>query len=124
MEMSYEIKLSTCGNFLRVQAEGKISTDLVRKWAKELEQMRQSTGIRRFLFDLRNARNISRARRIYDFAYEDAAEFSLNKVAQSAILVSPGDTSHDFAVVTLRNVGFKIELFNEELAAIKWLTEG
>lgn len=57
----------------------------------------------------------------YDFAYKDLEDMHVDRGTKSAVLVSPGDDSHDFVMIAIRNAGFNGRKFTDEAAAIAWL---
>jgi hypothetical protein len=81
-------------------------------------------NIKRFLFDVRMARNACSILENYHYAYNDPDNLHLLKDIRSAILVSKGDQSHDFVETTLRNAGINVKIFTDESAAVKFLEEG
>jgi hypothetical protein len=121
--MSYQIKISGDGKYIRVQATGNITVDVARQWSHEVKRMSDESGIRHFLFDLRNAENTSSLVDIYNFAYRDADRIGLVRDVFSAILVDPKDKSHNFVELTMRNAGYNVKLFTDEESALKWFEE-
>lgn len=122
--MNYSIKLSENQRFLEVKTTGKINIDVIRQWSADIEKRSRAMDIRRFLFDVRSAQNVSTVLENYDFAYRDSVELNLQRNVRSAILVSETDQSHDFAETTLRNAGYNVRIFTDESSAVKWLEEG
>ncbi|MFC1884180.1 hypothetical protein ACFL2O_05360 [Thermodesulfobacteriota bacterium] len=121
--MSYKIEMSESGKFYHVLIEREVSVELARKFTAKIREKSLETGIRRFLFDVRNARNISSVSDNYFFAYEDSSELDLDRTARVAILTEPEDDSHDFAVVALKNAGHLAKLFRDESSSIEWMED-
>ncbi len=121
--MSYEITVSDDKAYLRVRVRGPVTIPVARKYTEESAALGARLGIRSFLFDVRDARNVETPLPVYRFAYEEMPAFPLDPGASSAILASPGDDSHDFVEVSLRNAGFDVRLFRDEESAVGWLLE-
>jgi hypothetical protein len=121
--MGYEIVMSESGKFYRVFIEGEFSIELVKKFSAETREKSIETGIKRFLFDVRNAKNTASITDNYFFAYKDTTELDLDRTTRVAILPLPDDKSHDFATVALKNAGHLAILFTDESSAIEWLEE-
>ncbi|MEJ2656991.1 MAG: hypothetical protein P8012_07305 [Desulfobacterales bacterium] len=121
--MNYTIKLSENQRFLEVKATGQINIDIIRQWSKDIEKKSRAMDIRKFLFDVRSARNVSIAAENYFFAHRDSIELNLQRNVRSAILVSETDRSHDFTETTLRNAGYNVRIFTDKSSAVKWLEE-
>lgn len=119
--MKYTITPSDDGTFLVMRAHCDFTIDVARKWSVEIAAMGRQMNIRRFLFDVRAARNACTVADNYDAAYRDPDELDLPKDIRSAILVSEGDHSHDFVETTYLNAGYDVRLFVDESAAINWL---
>lgn len=121
--MNYTIDLSEDKRFLVMKAAGDFTIDIVRQWSVEIAERGRELNIRRFLFDVRLARNACTILENYNHAYRDADDLQLLKDIRSAILTSEGDRSHDFVEITFRNAGIDVKLFTDESSAVKWLEE-
>ena len=100
-----------------------MTTDLAGQWYADLEERNRSLDIKRFLFDVRSANNVSSIIENYLFAYEGSASLDMPRDVRSAILISEEDHSHDFIEVTFRNAGYNVRIFTDESSAVKWLEE-
>ena len=81
-------------------------------------------GINRYLVDVTEARNVDNTFEKYNFAYKDMKqEPAIDKAARVAILVSPGDHSHDFIETVTRNIGLDVTLFTDRQKAIEYLEQ-
>ncbi|MBW1814413.1 MAG: hypothetical protein JRJ39_12290 [Deltaproteobacteria bacterium] len=61
-------------------------------------------GINRYLVDVTESRNTDSVMESYDFAYEDMKNTEgIDLYARVALLVSPGDHSHDFIETVTTN---------------------
>jgi hypothetical protein len=123
--MSYRIQVGEGGKYLCVLIEGEVTYELALKHSAEVRKISLTKGIRRFLFDIRKARNTSFLAYDNAFAYKDALEMQLERNVRAAILVDPGDrsTEHDFVETTMQNAGYDVKLFSDEAAAVNWLSE-
>ena len=121
--MSYQITVSEDRAYVRVSVHGPVTIPMARKYTEESAALGARLGIRSFLFDVRGAPNVETPLPIYRFAYEELPAFPLDPGASSAILASPGDESHDFVEVSLKNAGFDVRLFRDEESAVGWLLE-
>ena len=121
--MSYSLHIADTRKYIIVIIKGPITIDLARQYSMEAREMGRSTGIQRFLFDVRDATNRSSTFENYEFAYRNAQEMQLERKVHSAILADPNDSSHDFVELTMRNAGFCVKLFRDEDTAINWLEE-
>jgi hypothetical protein len=121
--MSYAIALSENGKYIVCRMAGPMTVEIARESAKELDRLSRSTGIKRFLNDVRNAPNVSDVLANYDFAYRDMNGLNLQRDVRSAILADPADRTHDFFETVAKNAGFNVRIFHDENAAIAWLNE-
>jgi hypothetical protein len=121
--MSHTIHIAGSGKYLVVVIKGPFKVDQACQFSVAARDMSRTSGIKRFLFDVRAARNTSNIIENYEFAYEHTNRMQLERNVHSAILVDPNDSSHDFVEITMRNAGFYVKLFRDEQAAINWLEE-
>jgi hypothetical protein len=90
---------------------------------RESHALGRKLGIRRYLVDLRKSRNVESLLDGYQFAYQDMPQQpEIDRSARVAILVSPGDHSHDFIETVSRNSGLDVTLFRDYEQAIAHLT--
>ena len=122
--MKYTISPSDNNKFLIMKALGDFTIDIARQWSVELSEMGRQMNIKRFLFDVRTARNACSVLESYNHAYFDPDNLHLIKDIRSAILIGEGDQSHNFVETTFRNAGLNIKIFTDESVAVKWLEEG
>jgi hypothetical protein len=75
-------------------------------------------GIHHYLVDLTEAFNVESAIDDYEMANKDFPAAPLvNRFARVAGLTKPGDRSHDFLAMVLRNSGNLIEMFDDLASA-------
>lgn len=122
-KMKYTISPSDNNKFLIMKAMGDFTIEIARQWSIELSETGRKMNIKRFLFDVRMARNACSILENYNHAYKDPDNLHLLTDIRSAILVSEGDQSHNFIETTFLNAGFNIKIFTDESVAVKWLEE-
>ena len=118
--MAIEISVAESGKYLISRVTGEINTDIARELGAQTEIVAQETGISNRLVDLRGTPNTQSVVHNYDFAYK-ALEEIVDRGIKAAVLVSPGDDSHDFVMIAVRNAGFNGRKFTDEAQAIAWL---
>jgi hypothetical protein len=123
--LTIEISISGSGKYVRVLATMPISRELAQQMTKDAIKAFNAAEPRPngFLFDFRAAPSLESAAQTYAFAYQDAEKLRVDRRARAAIVVAPGDTSHDFSETVLRNAGYPALIFTDEEAAIRWLEE-
>lgn len=119
--MSYTIGLSQDGQYIVCRVKGRMTVDIARASAKEIDRLSRATKIKRFLNDVRDAPNVLGTLENYDYAYRDMRELDLQRDVRSAILADPADRSHDFVETVAQNAGYNVRVFYDEDTAIAWL---
>lgn len=120
--MAIEISVATSGKYLVSRVTGEINTEIAIEMAVQTERVSQQTGIADRLVDLRGTPNTQSIVQNYDFAYKELEEI-IDRGTKAAVLVSPGDDSHDFIMNAVRNAGFNGRKFTDEAAAVEWLED-
>jgi hypothetical protein len=122
--MSYKIYLSEDGKYVVTKHWGELTSELVLKRTLEAHRFGDELGVTRHLMDVTEATNIDSVTKTYKFAYNDVREFpEFNFNVRVAVLVSPGDHTHDFAETVTRNAGQDVTLFRDRALAVKHLLE-
>jgi hypothetical protein len=103
---------------------GEITCEEAMKCSEECHSTGNKLGILKFLVDATEARNVESALKNYYFAYKDLDASQVDKRARVALLVDPGDTSHDFLETLCRNAGHDVTLFRERELAERHLHYG
>ncbi len=122
-DMSYTIAPSKNGKYIVCQVSGLMTREVSLAFTKELDRLSRELHIKRFLTDVREAKNVLSVLENYDYAYKDMQDMNLQRDVRVAILVAPADESHSFALTVSRNVGYDVRAFHDEKAAIGWLNE-
>lgn len=120
--MSFEVSMSESG-YIRCRFTEAVTAESARQAGTEVVARSQADGIKRLLVDVRGTKNVETVAGNYDFAYKDLAEIGYEKDMRSAVLVSPGDQSHDFPGTAISNAGYNVRVFESEDEAIAWLNE-
>jgi len=88
----------------------------------EAHALGDKMGVKRYLVDVTEARNVDSAVKNYEFAYSDIKKAdTVNPKARVAALVCPGDHSHDFIETVLYNAGQPIKIFDDLSKAQEYL---
>lgn len=119
------IALSDDGTYIILTVEGEVTRQSAMQQNLEAHALGRELGVNRYLVDMRAARNIESPLDGYRFAYEDMQQTpGIDRNARVAVLVSPGDHSHDFIETVARNSGLHVTLFTNYKQAVRYLTGG
>ena len=121
--MNFETTIAPSRKYLVCRVFVPITAEVARQIVVETEKLAQESGIKSRLIDVRNIRNISSVSGNYDLAYKDLDKLHMARDSRVAVLVSPDDSSHDFALPAGRNAGFNVHKFTDRAVAIVWLEE-
>lgn len=121
--MSYTIELPENKKYIICRINVPLTAEVVNDYTQKLDRMSRDMGIKRFLFDVRNSRNVLSAVDNYDYAHKDMKEMELQKDVRAAILTAPDDHSHDFFELNAQNEGYNLHIFRDADEAIAWLSE-
>ena len=119
--MSCEITVGESRRRIVMRIDGEITLDLVREYMEELIDLSEETGLFRYLFDVRRARNVVSVIDNYFYANREAARPDLPRTLRSAIFHDPDDTTHNFVVTAFRNAGHNVRGFEDRDKAVAWL---
>ena len=119
--MDYEVSVAEKDSLIVCVVSGPIIRGDARKFTSEMTVLAQARGIKRFLFDVREAPNASSILGSYTFVHEDLTELGFPRISRVAILRTADDASHDFIETVSRNAGYLVRLFVDEADAIAWL---
>jgi hypothetical protein len=121
--MSCTIEASANRKYIVQTITGEITRELAIKYNEDAHAMGKLLGIKKYLVDLRKARNVDTVSNNYNFAYKDMQEDSLIDVsARVVVVVSPDDHSHDFIETVAKNSGLDVTLFADLEKAVEYLT--
>ena len=120
----HSVAVSDCGRYVVVKIVGEGPSHRALEAAYEAHALGRSRGIRHFLCDYSEFRNIGSVGENYAAAYRGAREApEIDRFARVAVLSSSDDRSHDFAEIVARNSGQDLKLFTDRDEAIRFLTE-
>jgi hypothetical protein len=119
--MPFEVFVSDDGKHIVCRVSGPLDVDVAKEFSRAIDDLNRDVCVDRFLFDVRDAENVSAAIDNYNFAHRDLAAIDLQANARSAILTAPGDASHEFVQEALRNAGYRARIFDNAAAAVAWL---
>lgn len=122
--MSYTINLSDDGKYIILIVQGEINRQIAIPQNQEAHALGKQKGINRYLVDLTAARNTDPIPDQYDFAYKDMQQAEgIDHLARVALLVAPGDHSHDFIETVARNAGHDVKIFTDRTLALAHLLD-
>jgi hypothetical protein len=119
--LNYSIEISSNGKYYRITGIVDVTVEIGREWMLDLVALSKESGIKAYLFDLRNVKNVSNLVDNYGFSYKDISKLKVDRIAPHAILVDPDDDSHNFIETTMLNAGYNARIFFDESDAIKWV---
>ncbi len=116
--MSYSISPSDDGSYLILKITGDINRQTAMQYNLKAHAAGAELGISCYLVDLTESRNVDSTVDTYEFAYQDMRdEPRISRSARIALLVAPGDHSHDFVETVARNSGLNVVIFTDRAAA-------
>lgn len=121
--MAYTITPSEENQYLICRVSGEITVSSAEQVTMELDRVSRERRIKRFLYDVREAKNVMSNFQNYDYAYKEMSKMNLQRDVRSAILTEPDDHSHDFVETVMRNAGYSVRLFRDRDTAVAWLCE-
>jgi hypothetical protein len=120
--MSYKVFVSEDGNYIVTKHIGEINSKIILERTLEAHALGDKLGITRHLMDVTEAKNTEPLSSTFQFANNDVPNTpGININVKVAVLVRPGDNSHDFAETVTTNAGHNIKLFTNLESAIKHL---
>ena len=120
--MKCSIKLSENEDYILLRIDGDFTSKEIMEWVIESHTLGREKGVRSYLVDVRNARNIDSAFGKHEFAYSDMKKTdTVDRNAKVAGLIRPNDESHDFVELASNNAGMNMKLFTGIDQAIDFL---
>jgi hypothetical protein len=96
---------------------------MARVFTEDAIKMLKQSNTNRLLVDVRSSPSVQSSVEQYLLATRDVNQFGLDRNSRIAVLVKPGDRSHDFVETVFRNAGYRFRLFHDEDSALEWLGE-
>ena len=120
--MSYQIIASEDGTYIVLTVKGDIARATAMQHNVEAHALGKRLGIRNYLMDLTEARNTESVTDGYEFVHRDMrAAPDIDLTARVAMLVAPGDHSHDFIETVSKNAGLDVTIFHDAPSALAHL---
>jgi len=119
--MPYSVAVSPDGQYIVSTLAGDVTHVVAMRENLEAHALGAKHGITRFLVDVTGATNVDSAADTYAFAYDEMQASAINRAARVAVLVRPGDHSHDFVETVLRNAGLSVRIFTDRDEAVRHL---
>ena len=120
--MEYTITPSGDGKYIILKVKGNITRQSAMQMNMEAHAVGKSMGIKRYLVDVTEARNVDTDTSTYAFAHLDMRSVEgIDRTARVATLVSPGDHTHDFVETVSMNAGLDVVFFTDLEAAKRYL---
>jgi len=120
--MSYTITPAENSKYVRITVEADLTIELAREYLFDAHQLGRELGTNCYLLDVTRAPSAETALNSYRFnrdGLEDIPGFDLKRSV--AVLLAPGDRSHDFYVAVAQSAGDDITVFHDEAEAIAHL---
>ena len=122
--MKYEIKPSSDRQYIILTVKGEINRNTAMQQNIEAHKLGAKLNINRYLVDVTEARNTDTAIDSHQFAYKDMRNSEdVDMTARVALLVSPGDHSHNFIETVAKNAGLNVTIFTDLEVAEAYLGE-
>jgi len=115
--VAYTLSVATDRAFIVVKVEGDISRESALEQNRAAHALGRELGIDAYFVDATGSRNIDSPVDDYELAHDDMKAPPFSRTARVAILVSPGDHSHDFIQTVMRNAGLDVTLFTDRAEA-------
>jgi hypothetical protein len=122
--MEYTVAPSEDGEYIAIDILGDIDRAGLAEVTEAFLELSGELGIGCFLIDMRDCRNVEGALANVHYTLDDVAEIAtLENDVCVAVLIDPGDRSHDFAIAFAQSQGRDIRPFHVEADAIACLHE-
>jgi len=114
--------LSDDSSYIILEVTGEITRESAIKGSIDAHKFGKEKGIKKYLVDCTNSRNVDSVFNNYQFAYHDMKHTEgIDATSIIVIVVSPEDHSHDFVETAARNNGLNFTLFRDRQKAIEFL---
>jgi hypothetical protein len=119
--MQYKITPAPDNSYIFCKVTGNITAIEALEINMELHSVGKKFKIKKYLIDMTQCQNVDTVFNTYQYAYKDLRNAPIDLSAQTAVLISPEDHSHDFLETVLANSGVNILYFRELEKAEKYL---
>jgi hypothetical protein len=122
--MGCEIKTSQDGKYIIQIVSGDLTGKLALEYNLKTHALGRELGIDHYLVDVTESRNVDSPPADYSFAHFSMKNNpAIDQTARVAILIRPGDRSHNFIETVSRNSGLDVTIFTDRYQAIRHLTK-
>lgn len=121
--MNYSIEIIDEHNFIQLTIRGEITREKAFAMNQEAHKLGKENGIRKYLVDVTEARNVDTVLNNYEIAHKDMDNEMINRYSRVAFLAHPDDHSHDFIETVFQNAGHLVKLFRNKEEALLYLAE-
>lgn len=121
--MEYQVSLAAGDRYILIKVMVPMTSAVGARCGTDAVRLGAEKNVERFLFDLRDSRNVQSVVDNYEFAHKEITTFGFPITSRSAFLVRPDDQSHDFINTAFYNAGYVTKMFIDEAAAIAWLEQ-
>ncbi|WP_305042907.1 hypothetical protein [Geoalkalibacter sp.] len=119
--MDFQVSLAESQDYILIKVFKPMTTEISQRFAPEAIRLAEEHGIKKYLFDVRQAPNVQSVSKNYMFAHRELPEIKFPRASISAFLISENDKSHEFIELAFKNAGYLVKSFTEEQAALAWL---
>lgn len=119
--MPYTIKPSDNGKYIILKFTGDLTNKLALAGTLESHALGNKLGIRRYLVDVTESRNVESTTANYSHGYHGLKTEGIDMTARVAAVVNKDDSSHNFFETVAKNAGHNITLFKDLDSAIRHL---
>jgi hypothetical protein len=112
-------RISDCQKYIIIVVQTDITYEVAMQFMAQAFAEASEYGIRNFLFDVRNVRNIESTENNYRMVYEDARRLGFDKTFKIGILIDLNDDSHDFVEAAANAAGFNCKMFTSEASMLE-----
>jgi hypothetical protein len=120
--MAHSIDPSEDGDYIVLKEEGDYTREIAMDHSLDAHALGAELGIRCYLVDVTEARNVESTLTNYRIANRDIKDNrEIDQGACVAVLVDPDDDSHDFYETLAKNAGIDLTVFRDREAAIEHL---
>jgi len=119
--MPFTIKPSENGKYIVLKVTGDMTREGANRQAIAAHALGADLGIRCYMTDVTESRNVESALTNYMQSHSDVRETGIDRGACVAVLAAPDDRTHDFYVTLARTAGMNLTLFHDRDEAIAHL---
>ena len=119
--MNYSVDVSPSGKYIIIKVIGEMTVEIGKITNEKADNLGRRLNIKSLLSDLRECVNREKMDANISFSYKKLPKVKDSIFEKVAMLITPGDRSHDIIYITATNAGYNVRMFSEEEEAVKWL---